>query len=148
MTRPLLILRDVVKTFELPTIDRNATVLKAMDQMLEVNCFTLLVPRESKSDAYGILTKKDVISKVVAEGKDPSKVKVKDIMSKPLVLLTNLSLDLRWVAKAMANSGVSTVAVFDKGDFYGYVTEGCILEGFYNALRRARLEQGVEFVSC
>ncbi|MGQ9588359.1 MAG: CBS domain-containing protein [Thermoplasmata archaeon] len=148
MTGPLLVLRDVVKTFELPTIDRNATVQKAVDQMLEKDCFTLLVPRESKSDAYGILTKKDVISKVVAEGKDPAKVKVKDIMSKPLVLLTNLSLDLRWVARAMANSGVSTVAVFDKGDFYGYVTEACILEGVYNALRRARLEQGVEFVSC
>jgi len=69
-------------------------------------------------------------------------------MSKPLVILTNLSLNLRWVAKAMSNSGVSTIAVFDKGDFYGYVTEACILEGVYNALRRAKLEQGVEFVSC
>jgi len=28
------------------------------------------------------------------------------------------------------------------------VTEKCILEGMYNAMRRARLEQGVEFVSC
>ena len=40
-----------------------------------------------------------------------------------------------------------TISV-DKGDFYGYVTEACILEGVYNALRRAKLEQGVEFVSC
>jgi hypothetical protein len=64
------------------------------------------------------------------------------------VILTDLTLDLRWVAKAMANSGVSTIAVFDKGDFYGYVTEACILEGVYNSLRRAKLEQGTEFVSC
>jgi predicted transcriptional regulator len=116
--------------------------------MLDRKRYSLLVPRQDKSDAYGIITKKDIISKTIAEGKDPDKVKVKDIMSKPLVILTNLSLDLRWVAKAMANSGVSTIAVFDKGDFYGYVTEACILEGVYNALRRAKLEQGVEFVSC
>jgi predicted transcriptional regulator len=116
--------------------------------MLEKSSYTLLVPRRNKSDAYGVVTKKDVISRVIAEGKDPKKVKVKDVMSKPLVILTNLSLDLRWVAKAMANSGVSTIVVFDKGDFYGYVTEACILEGVYHALRRAKLEQGVEFVSC
>ncbi|OGS42380.1 MAG: hypothetical protein A3K67_04630 [Euryarchaeota archaeon RBG_16_62_10] len=148
MSSPPLILRDVVKTFEIPTIDRNATVQKAIDLMLEKDFYSLLVPRQSKSDAYGIVTKKDIVSKVIAEGKSPGKVKVKDVMSKPLVLLTNLSLDLRWVAKTMANSGVSTIAVFDKGDFYGYVTEGCILQGVYNALRRAKLEQGVEFVSC
>jgi len=143
-----LILRDVVKTFEFPMIERDASVSKAIQMMLDLNRYSLLVPRQNKSDAYGIVTKKDIISKTIAEGKNPDKVKVKDIMSKPLVILTNLSLDLRWVAKAMANSGVSTIAVFDKGDFYGYVTEACILEGVYNALRRAKLEQGVEFVSC
>lgn len=147
MTAPL-ILKDVVKTFEFPTVQRDASVASAMKKMLEENKFTLLVPRRTRNDAYGIITKKDIIVKVVAEGKDPSKVKVKDVMSRPLVILTNLSLDLRWVAKAMANSGVSTIAVFDKGDFYGYVTEACILEGVYNALRRAKLEQGVEYVSC
>jgi len=148
MISGVLVLKDIVKTFEMPTVDRLDTAQSAMQKMLDKNSFTLLVPRMNKSDAYGIITKKDIISKVIAEGKDPRKVKVKDVMSKPLVILTNLTLDLRWVAKAMANSGVSTVAVFDKGDFYGYVTEGCILEGVYHALRRSKLEQGVEFVSC
>lgn len=148
MTSKTLTLRDVVKTFELPTIDRDEPVLKAVHTMLEKNCYSLLVPRQNKKDAYGIVTKKDIVSKVIAEGKDLTKTKVKDIMSKPLVVLTNLSLELRWVAKTMANSRVSTIAVFDKGDFYGYATEACILEGVYNAMRRAKLEEGVEFVSC
>lgn len=148
MATERLILRDIVKTFEMPTIDMNSTVKKAIERMIELNNYSLLVPRNNKSDAYGIVTKKDIISKVLAEGVDPAKLKVKDIMSKPLVILTNLSLDIRWVAKAMANSQVSTIAVFDKGDFYGYVTEACVLDGVYNAMRRAKLEQGVEFVSC
>jgi len=143
-----LTLRDVVKTFELPTIGRTDNAKKAVEKMLETRCNHLLVPRQNKNDAYGIVTKKDILAKVVAEGKDISKVKVKDIMSRPLVILTNLSLDIRWVAKAMANSRVSTIVVFDKGDFYGYVTESCIIEGVYNAMRRARLEEGVDFVSC
>jgi len=143
-----LTLRDIVKTFELPMIDRSETARKAVEKMLEANCTYLLVPRHSKSDAYGIVTKKDILAKVVAEGKDLAKVKVEEIMSRPLVILTNLSLDIRWVARAMANSGVSTIAVFDKGDFYGYVTEACIVDGVFNAMRRARLEEGVDFVSC
>lgn len=143
-----LTLRDVVKTFELPMIAPDASVLEAVQKMLEAGCYTILVPRSAKNDAYGILTKRDVISKVIAEGKDPAEVKVRDFMSKPLVLLTNLSLELRWVAKAMANSKVATIAVFEKGDFYGYVTESCVLDGIYHAMRRAKIEDGVEFVSC
>jgi len=143
-----LVLKDVVKTWVLHSVGPGETVHAAMQEMLQKNCFTLLVPRKDKHDAYGIVTKKDIVSKVIAEGKDPKKVKVREVMSKPLVILTDLTLDLRWVAKAMANSGVSTIAVFDKGDFYGYVTEACILEGVYNSLRRAKLEQGTEFVSC
>ena len=148
MTTTPLVLKDVVKTWELHSIGPEETVQAAMQKMLDKNMFTLLVPRKGRHDAYGIVTKKDVLSKVIAEGKDPKKVKVKAVMTKPLVILTNLTLDLRWAAKAMANSSVSTIAVFDKGDFYGYVTEACILEGVYNALRRAKLEQGAEFVSC
>lgn len=148
MTVDPLILKDIVKTWELPSVGSEETVYAAMKTMLDKNCFTLLVPRKNRSDAYGMVTKKDIVSKVVAEGKDPKKVKVKEVMSKPLVILTNLSLSLRWVAKAMANAGVSTIAVFDKGNFYGYVSEACILEGIFNALRRAKLEQGSEFVSC
>lgn len=148
MTPTKLTLRDVVKTFELPTIARSESAEKAILRMVDENCGALLVPRKSKNDAYGIVTKKDILAKVVAQGKDVSKVKVEDIMSRPLVILTNLSLDIRWVAKSMANSGVSTIAVFDRGDFYGYATESCIVEGVYNAMRRARLEEGVDFVSC
>ncbi len=148
MTIGRLTLRDVVKTFELPTIGSDATILEAMRIMLDSNCYTLLVPRKGKSDAYGILTKGDVLGKVIAEGKDPADTTVGECMSKPLVLLTNLSLDLRWVASAMANSEVGTIAVFEKGDFYGYVTESCVMDGLYHAMRRAKLEEGVEFVSC
>lgn len=143
-----LTLRDIVKTFELPTIDRNETAQKAVEMMLDIRLNHILVPRETKNDAYGIVTKKDILAKVVAEGRDLSEVRIEEIMSRPLVILTNLSLDIRWVAKAMANSGVSTIVVFDKGDFYGYVTESCIIEGVFNAIRRAKLEEGVDFVSC
>ena len=40
--------------------------------------------RRGVEDAYGIVTRKDVVNKVVSPGKDPAEVKVFEIMSKPL----------------------------------------------------------------
>jgi len=141
-------LRSMVKDFKMPSIDANATVKEAIIRMTDKEDYALLVPRQDPHDAYGIVTKRDIVYKVIAEAKDPGKVKVKDIMSKPLVILTSLDLDVRWVAKAMADSGVSIIAVFDKGDFYGFVTSTCIIEAIYYSEKRIKLDDQANYVSC
>ena len=141
-------LRSIVKTFKMPSIKATASVSEAIVEMVNNDIYALLVPRKDKNDAYGIVTKKDIIRKVVAQAKDPEKVKVGDIMSKPLILLTNLNLDVMWVAKAMTSSEVSVIAVFDSGDFYGFVTDNCVIEGIYHASQRRRLDTDSEYVSC
>lgn len=141
-------LRSIVKEFKMTSIDATASAADAILKMTDSDTYSLLVPRQGPHDAYGIVTKKDIIFKVIAEGLDPRKMKVHDIMSKPLVILTNLDLDIRWVAKAMADSGVSTIAVFDRGDFYGFVTAKCILEAIYYSEKRNKLNEQQLYVSC
>lgn len=141
-------LRNIVKNFRMPSIDAKTTVADAIKQMVAKETYAFLVPRQSPSDAYGIVTKKDIVYKVIAEGIDPNDVRIEEIMSKPLVILTNLDLDIRWVAKAMADSGVSTIAVFDRGDFYGFVTSKCIVDAIYYAEKRNRLNDQNLYVSC
>ena len=121
-------LRSVVKDFRMSSIGAKSSVADAICSMVQKNTYALLVPRQGPNDAYGIVTKRDIVYKVIAEGMDPKKVKVEEIMSKPLVILTNLDLDIRWVAKAMSDSSVSLIAVFEGGDFYGFVTSMCIIE--------------------
>lgn len=141
-------LRSVVKDFKMPHISHSATVAEAILEMTSKKAYALLVPRKDKSDAYGIITKRDILYKVIAEGKNPSKVKVSDVMSKPLVILTNLDLDIRWVAKAMSESGVSVIAVFDRGDFYGFATANGIVEAVYYLNKRHKLDEKPIYVSC
>lgn len=141
-------LRSIIKTFKIPSINATESVADAIIKMVDVNIFALLIPRGDQHDAYGIITKKDILQEVIAEGKDPHKIKVRDIMSKPLIILTNLNLDIRWVAKAMANSSVSVIAVFDHGDFYGFVTDNCVIEGIYHASQRKKLDTESLYVSC
>lgn len=148
MTEMDYTLRSIVKTFRMPSINSQAKIADAICKMVEAETDALLVLRKDPSDAYGLITKRDIVYRVIAEGKDPRKMKVKDVMTKPLIVLTNLNLDIQWVAKAMTNSNTCLVAVFDEGDFYGFVTESCITDGIYHVKQRRKLDQESDFVSC
>jgi predicted transcriptional regulator len=52
---------------------------------------------------------------------------VTDYAKKPLIVMNNLNLDIRWVAKKMANERVSKIAVFDADNFLGFITDVDIL---------------------
>ena len=77
-----------VMTKKVATIDGSKTVADAVRQMRSKKVSSLLVDRRSQADAWGIVTRKDVVSKVVDPGKDPSQVKVFEIMTKPLVMVS------------------------------------------------------------
>lgn len=64
-------------------LDANDTVVKAARQMREEQIGSVLVSEEG--EAVGIVTERDILYKVVAGGKDATKLKLRDIMSTPLV---------------------------------------------------------------
>ena len=69
---------------EVVTIDENFSVREAADIMNKFEIGCLIGVRRGK--AMGILTERDVLKRVVAEGKDASKIRVKDVMTSPLVV--------------------------------------------------------------
>ncbi len=98
-----LMSRDVV------TIDGSATVADAIQTMKDQEVRCLIVDRRSEDDAYGIVTQRDICYAVVAYENDPEGVAVHEIMSKPLVVV-NKDLDIRHVARLMANQGMVRAA--------------------------------------
>ena len=65
-------------------VDPESPVLDALSTMRRRYINSLIVKKTEESPEYGIVTSIDVCDKIVAQGKDPSKVKVKEIMSSPL----------------------------------------------------------------
>ncbi|HHI68576.1 MAG TPA: CBS domain-containing protein [Planctomycetes bacterium] len=61
------------------------TVLEAVHLMNERKVGALLVTREGRLE--GIFTERDVLCRVVAEGKDPGKTRVKDVMTRQVVVV-------------------------------------------------------------
>ena len=64
-------------------IDEDSTIQEAVETMGKEHFGTLLVTRHGKD--VGILTAGDIISKVIAKKDNPKTIKVKEIMSTPLV---------------------------------------------------------------
>lgn len=110
-----------IMTGDVITIDGSATAAEAVAKMKETGVRALVVERRDAGDAYGILTQRDIAYKVFAAGKDPSTVRVHEIFSKPL-LVVNPDLDVKYVARLMANFGLSRAPVIFDGKVQGIVS--------------------------
>jgi len=102
--------------------------------------------------AIGIVTERDLVSKVLADAFDPTKVYVKDIMSTPLITISP-NASLTDAASQMAEYRVRRLVVVDRmGSMVGIITAGDIArslaekhgyrEATFNAL--ARYKEGAE----
>lgn len=128
-------------------IDGDCTAEDAIAKMVDRNVGSVIVKRSKPSEPYGIITRQDVLFKVIAEGLDPSKIAVRDIMSSPVVILNNVDLDVRYAAKAMANAGVTNLVIFDGGDVYGFLSSTDIVNAVRRDLTVKSLQKNSEDVS-
>jgi len=104
---------------EVVTINANASVREAAKIMNhhEIGCLIA----SSHGKAVGIITERDILKRVVAEAKDPEKTKVKDVMSKPLIVVEP-EMDLEEAAKLMFKMKIKKLPVVDSGRLAGLVT--------------------------
>jgi len=102
-------------------IDGKKTVAEAVRLMRDKKVSSLIVNRRGVEDAFGIVTRKDVVSKVVDPGKDPAKVKVFEIMSKPLITVSP-GLQLKYCARLFNASGIRRAVVFDGKEIIGILS--------------------------
>ncbi len=104
----------------------DASVAEAIWRMHEEGVRCLIVERRSPDDAYGIITQRDICYAVAAHSVDPEHIQVHEIMSKPLVVV-NKNLDIKYVARLMANQGLSRAPVIFDGKLQGIVAVSDII---------------------
>ena len=119
-----------VMTSDVVSIDGKESVAEAIKLMRERGVSSLLVNRRTHEDAWGIMTRKDVVHKVVDPGKDPHEVKVFEIMSKPLVMASP-GLALKYCARLMHHAGIRRAPVFDGKEIVGLISNTDI----FNAIK-------------
>ena len=119
-----------VMTKDVSSIEGTATVADAIRLMRKKNVSSLFVNRRGQEDAWGIITRKDVVSKVVNPGKDPAEVRVFEIMSKPLITVSP-GLALKYCARLFHSAGIRRAPVFDGKEIIGILSNTDI----FNAIK-------------
>ncbi len=114
-----------VMTKNVVYIDGNETVANAIELMKEKGISSLVVNRRGPEDTWGIMTRKDVISKVVSPGRDPYGVLVFEIMTKPLVMVSP-DLELKYCARLFNQIGIKRAPVFDGKEIVGILSNSNI----------------------
>lgn len=134
--------RDVMSS-PVITVKENATVEEAAKIISSYPIGALVVVDDSGKPT-GIITERDIVMRVVAKNLLPSKVKVKEVMTTPLITIEP-SMDLREVARKMSRLGVRRLPVMEGGELVGIVSSRDIAaitpELIDILLERAKIEE-------
>ncbi len=131
----VLVAKDIVEK-EFLSLSRETTALEGARQM-KAKRHGYAIIASSTGSPEGIVTEWDYLSKIVAEGKDPSHVKLGDIMTSDLVSVdANVGLDQ--VAQLMTQKGIRRVLVLKDQKVIGVITAAIML---------SRLKEYVDKVS-
>jgi CBS domain-containing protein len=109
----------VVMSKEVITIDENASVKKAVDIMNRADISCVIATRKGK--AVGIITERDILKRIVAEGKNAEKTKVKQVMSTPLITISP-DTDVEEAAHLMFEKKIKKLAVIDQNRLEGLIS--------------------------
>ena len=108
-------------TRSLITVTDEETVESAMHVMTDNDISSVVVEPNAKG-VYGILTRRDIVSKIVRGGKNPATTKVKDIATRPTVSVA-AETSIREAADALSEHNFSRLTVTQGDKIIGIVTE-------------------------
>lgn len=114
-----------VMTRDVCTVKKNDSVHNLAKKMVEYGVGSAVVI--DNRIPVGIVTEKDLISKIVAKNKVPDKVTVEEVMSQPVITIKP-STSLRDAAEIMMKKGIRRLPVVDdSGNLIGIITDNDIL---------------------
>jgi CBS domain-containing protein len=101
------------------TVNADATIREAVKLMNqhEIGCVVAV----QAGEIVGIITERDLLKKVLEASKDPTKVKVREIMSKKLIVGTP-TMDVTEAARIMLKRNIKKLPIVVDGRLVGIVT--------------------------
>ncbi len=115
------------------TLGPENTVKEASEKMSKYWMGSIVIVDGSKIE--GIITERDILSKIVAKGRNPGKTKVKEIMSKNVITIEE-SKPLADAVKLMKVNDIKKLPVTDKGKLSGIITTTDIITSMNEEMRK------------
>jgi CBS domain-containing protein len=101
------------------TADSDDTVLDVANAMNRHEIGSVIISKKGK--AVGIVTERDILKRIVSKNRDPSRTKIREVMSSPLVTVKPSTTVTR-AAKTMIKEKVKKLVVTNSGKLVGILS--------------------------
>ncbi len=141
--RTRMLVKDVMSS-PVITVDQNETVEK-IAQLMNVQQLGCIIVTDKDGKPLGVVTERDLVTRVLAKNELPSKLKAKEVMTSPLVTI-NPEETLANAARQMSRLNVRRLGVIYKGELLGLISSKDVLavtpELLETIQEKARIESG------
>ena len=108
-----IMVKDIV------SVEEKVNTRKAVEIMNKHEIGCLIVVKKGKPT--GILTERDMLTRVLVESKDPNKTEVREVMSSPIVV-GNPQMDIEEAIRLMFKRNIKKLPIVDGDHLVGLVT--------------------------
>lgn len=123
-----IFVKDIMKS-NYGTINSNATIMEALNEMKRLQTAVLVVNKSHVHDEYGLLLVSEIARKVLAKDRAPSRVNIYEIMTKPAVCIDH-DMDIRYCSRLMSTLNLMRVLVVKDNALVGTVSpRALVLDG-------------------
>ncbi|MFH1294413.1 MAG: CBS domain-containing protein [Candidatus Aenigmatarchaeota archaeon] len=126
-----MIVKDVMNS-QVETIKAEQSAKDAAIKMVEKGIGSLIVVDGSKLE--GIVTRDDIMHKIIAAGKAPAAIKVKNIMTKNVIMVSPMD-ELDYIVDVMKTKKIKKLPVVEGDQLIGIVTSTDICNAEPNMLK-------------
>jgi len=116
--------KDLMKV-DAKTVHKDATLFTAIKMMRDFGVSSLIIEPESDGDAFGIITRKDVIEAIVMDPAGGTSLIVDDVMTKPAITVSS-GLSISNCHQMMRMVGVRRLPVVDGSKLIGILSNANI----------------------
>lgn len=128
-----MLVSEVMIKDNLAIISPMAPVRDALMMMRTTRVKSLIVDKIRPSDAYGLLTYKNILYSIISSDGDIDLLRVYDICSKPAIQVSK-QLDLKYASQLMVKNNVKRLLVVDNNELEGILTMTDILTLFLKTI--------------
>jgi len=128
MPEPVVKVEDVMKT-SLHTVNGLASVQEAIGEMRRLGVSSLVIERRNAGDEYGVVTVRDIASKVVAVSRSVARTSVYEVMTKP-ALTVAAGMNVKYAIRLLARFAINRALVTRDGELVGLVTLRDLVVGY------------------
>lgn len=126
------------------SVDGDATVLDAAQQMIDANVGAMLV--SVRGQIQGIVTERDYLRRVSLEGRADRDTAVREIMSSPLIVVTPTT-TVEDCMSLMTEQRIRHLPVTEHGEIVGVVSIGDVVK-FQSKQQSVQIQYLTEYINA